>query len=159
MLFFKVALFTSISVLHISFFLQYLRIFHLFKSTYNTVKFDDLEKLPLTSWKLKQWRLSPAWKWHFPTNVTLTNSDHIFLHNHSSLFHSHNNNKPLFIQVTQFRTYVVIYNDDLWATLTSMVFVIVRGNQSSYMEEAYRCNTERPALAGECLQNLFAVRQ
>lgn len=51
------------------------------------------------------------------------------------------------------------YNDDLWATLTFMVFVIVLGKQSSYMEEAYQFNTERPAVGGECLQHLFAVRQ
>lgn len=142
------------------FILQYLRILHLCKSnsTCNTVKFDDLEKLSVTSWKLKQWQLSAAWKWHFPTNVTLTNSDWIFLRNHSFWFHSHNNNKPRFIQVSQFRTYV-IYNDDLWATLTFMVFVIVGRNQSSWMEEAHQRNTERPAVAGECLQDLFAVRK
>lgn len=61
--------------------------------------------------------------------------------------------------MSQFRTYAVIYNDDLWATLNFMVFVIVGGSQSSYMEEAYRRNTERPAVAGEHLQDLFAVRQ
>lgn len=61
--------------------------------------------------------------------------------------------------MSQFRTYLVIYNDDLWATLTFMVFEIVGGNQSSYMEEAYRCNTERPAVAEERLQDLFVVRQ
>lgn len=36
-----------------------------------------------------------------------------------------------------------------------MVFVIVGGNQSFYMEEAYRRNKERPAVAGEPPQGHF----